>query len=247
MTALLPLPENIGLAFHGEPVWPPALITNQLAEQLATARNPCGRPNSDVLRRRLTLTPRGISETWQIDFPGHFTPQEAALYEQPFALIQQRTGDSTWVNLWANANLRRALARTTRYLAMPINSAEPDWQWVEDDLLPDASLLVVARDDDFTHGILQSSVFALWHTEHRTRLAPELIVGSFPFPWPPATALSALTAAQEDQRHGIARAARSGNVEQLNIAVITAYGWAEEIDDGEVLVKLKELNRARSG
>ena len=45
-----------------------------------------------------------------------------------------------------------SLARRTRYLATPLGG-EPEWAWVEPELWPDDSLLVVARDDDFAHGL----------------------------------------------------------------------------------------------
>jgi len=240
-----PLPENTGLAFLGEAAWPPAQLREREAISILQAANACGRPNSDVLRRRLAAVGDAPAENWSIDFPAHFTVQEAALYEQPFALLQKRAGGA-WLNPGANHGLRRALARISRYLALPATVATPDWRWIEEDLLPDATLLVVARDDDFTHGILQSTLFAVWHHAHRTRrLDPVRIVESFPFPWAPATPLSALTAAQEAQRHAIARAARSGNPGQLHAAVLAAYGWPPDTYDDALIGKLAGLNSER--
>jgi len=246
VTASLPslLPENAGLAFLGETAWPPSLLTESQARKLADAPNACGRPNSDVLRRRLAVVQGRPVENWQIDFPDHFTAQEAALYEQPLAALQQRA--KTWLNPHAKPDLRRMLARVSRFLATPAGAATPDWRWIEDDLLPDATLLVVARDDDFTHGVLQSHCFALWLREWNSRLPPDFIVGSFPFPWPPATPLSALTAAQEEQRHAIARAARNGAAEQLDPVVLAAYGWPTNFDDEVLLQKLSALNQQRA-
>lgn len=244
MSAAL-LPENTALAFLGETAWPPATLTTRQAEQLAATANACGRPNSDVLRRRLTVVRDQPIESWQIDFPNHFTPQEAALYEQPFAVLQQRA--HSWLNPYTNPSLRRALARVSRFLAMPARADSPDWRWIEEDLLPDATLLVVARDDDFTHGVLQSSTFAFWWQHWRSMLSSDAIVSSFPFPWPPATPLSALTTAQEESRHAIARAARSGDNDLLNAAVLAAYGWPADSDDAALVEKLAELNRTRAG
>lgn len=241
MLAPHPLPENAGLAFLGETAWLPALLTEREAQKLFAASNACGRPNSDVLRRRLAVVDSEPVEGWQIDFPAHFTAQEAALYEQPFARLQKRS-TGPWLNPHAQPDLRRALARVSRWLATPSDAAAPDWRWIEEDLLPDATLLVVARDDDFTHGVLSSRVFALWWKQLRRQ--PVLAVESFPFPWPPATALSALTKAQEEHRHAIARAARGGNIEQLNDAVSGAYGWPVDCDD-EHLERLMSLNRLR--
>ena len=237
------LAENAGLAFRGEIAWAPALLTEHDAQRLLAVANTCGRPNADVLRRRLAVVDGEPAESWQIDFPAHFTDQEAALYEQPFALLQQRAG--LWTNPHAAPALRRALARVSRWLALPADAESPDWRWIEDDLLPDASLLVVARDDDFTHGVLSSHAFALWWAQlHRQ---PVLAVESFPFPWPPATPLSVLSKTQEEQRHAIARAARSGDAAQLNAAVHAAYGWPVDLTDGELLSMLAASNHPRRG
>jgi hypothetical protein len=243
---LVSLPENDGLAFLGETLWPPSLVTEREARKLLASPNTCGRPNADVVRRRLAVIDGEPGEDWQLDFPAHFTVQEASLYEQPFAVVQRHSG-GTWLNPHLQSDLRRALARVSRWLATPAAAAAPDWRWIEDDLLPDASLVVVARDDDFTHGVLSSQAFRLWHQSFAARLGPVRTVESFPFPWSPATALSALTAEQEEQRHAIARAARSGNNEQLNASVSAAYGWAAESDGQELIEKLSELHRGRAG
>lgn len=241
------LPENTGFVFQGEPAWPPSLLTLTLAEKLAAAPNACGRPNSDVLRRRIAVVGSEPVESWQIDFPDHFTGQEAALYQQPFAQLRQRSGIPMWQNPHADTALRRALARVSRFLAMPAGASIPDWHWIEEDLLPDVTLLVVTRDDDFTHGILRSDLFAAWYNAHRTRLGPVQIVESFPFPWRPATALGSLTTAQEEQRHAVARAARGGDHGNLNTAVNAAYGWPPYHSDAALLEKLTVLNRQRAG
>ena len=62
-------------------------------------------------------------------------------------------------------------------------------------------------------------------------------VESFPFPWPPATTLNALTSVQEESRHAIARAVRAGSIEQLNEAVARAYGWPVDLAEDELLEK----------
>jgi len=237
-----PLPENTGLAFLGETAWPPTLLTEREAKKLIAAANPCGRPNLDVLRRRLAVVDGEPAESWQIDFPSHFTAQEAALYEQPFAQLQTRSGGA-WLNPHAQPDLRRALARVSRWLATPADAIVPDWRWIEDDLLPDATLLVVARDDDFTHGVLSSRPFFIWWQQRREQ--PVLAVASFPFPWPPETTLSALSKFQEEQRHAIARAARGTNGDQLNATVATGYGWPADLSDAELLDKLAALNETR--
>jgi len=103
----------------------------------------------------------------------------------------------------------------------------------------------VVRDDDFAHGVLQSRVFAVWWQHvgpSQTRLGT---LQSFPFPWPPATPLGRLTAAQEERRHDLARAARSGNPEGIDAAAASAYGWPAHLPEPELLSRLLEINHHR--
>ncbi len=238
------LPENAGLAFLGELAWPASILTKEQAEAFIISANSCGRPNSDILHRRIAVVDEAPVESWQIDFPDHFRLQEATLYEEPFDHLQRHAPD--WKNPHINAALRRALARVSRYLAMPVAAAAPDWIWIEDELIPDASLVVVARDDDFTHGILSSDAFAAWHRTHLGTIPADQLVESFPFPWPPTMGLSALTATQEEARHAVARAARSDDHGSLHEAVCRAYGWPVDLDEGEISGRLTTLHRQRS-
>ncbi|HEX2862557.1 MAG TPA: hypothetical protein VHN79_13000 [Lacunisphaera sp.] len=242
----VPLLENAGLAYVGEPVWPPATLMEREATELMDAVNACGRPNADVLRRRLAVVHGAPDETWQVDFPPHFTPQEAALYERPLRHLQRRSG-GIWHNPHANPDLRRALARVSRFLATPAEVPPPDWRWIEDELLPDATLLVVPRDDDFTRGVLSGEVFAQWHQAYHAKLGAAPSVTAFPFPWAPTTPLSSLNPAQEEQRHAIARAARANDAARIDAAVLAAYGWPTDLPPAELLEKLLGLNHARAG
>ena len=237
------LPENTDLAFLGEVAWPAAALTERQAQQFIAKANRCGRPNADVLRRRIAVVDDEPAENWQIDFPAHFSLQEAQLYEAPFDFLQRHAPD--WKNPHAKPKLRRALAKVSRYLAMPADAETPDWIWIEDELVPDASLVVVARDDDFTHGILSSAAFVVWHEAYRATLAPDQLVESFPFPWPPATGLSGLNAAQEESRHAVAKAIRADNPGALHEAVCRAYGWPVDLSEGELQEKISVLQRLR--
>ncbi len=246
----IPLPENAGLAFLGEERWKAAQLTARDARAFSESTNPTGRPNADALRRFLGFAAGRINQHTHVDFALHFTEQEAALYLKPFAKLhssQKNPGKTWWLNPHAQPALRTALARLERYLATPLAAKNPAWDWIDSQVLPDASLLAVARDDDFTHGLLQSRFFDRWWRKYSPRLSPLDIVTAFPFPWPPATLLSSLSRAQEEQRHAIARTARSGEQDQLNAAVATAYGWPGDLADEEIIACLIELNRERSG
>lgn len=239
-----PLPGNRDLAFVGEPVRAAAVVPDAEIPALLAARNPHGKPNHDVLRR---LVGADGTERCIVDFPEGMSGDEAALYELPFAWLGERLGDSArdfWRNPRANPALRAALARRTRYLATP-RIGEPDWAWVEPDLLPDDSLLVVARDDDFAHGLLASRWFQLWWERHHDDGAPERAILSFPFPWPEGGA-KPLTREQDDAKFAINRAARAGDADAIDAAVALAYGWTPlPADDAEALARLLALHASR--
>ena len=241
--------ENAGLAFLGEQSWTPAVVTAAEARALATARNPTGRPNHDVLRRLTGVKSGRPHEPWQIDFPPHYTEQEAALYLEPCRQLRSQRQDSTvrwWLNPSAQPELRTALARLERFLATPLAAAVPTWDWIDSNLLPDDSLLVAARDDDFVHGLLGSRLFQVWWREHRLHVSPPTVVASFPFPWSPGTLLSSLSRLQEEQRLALARAARGADPEQIHRAAAAAYGWPLDLPDEELLAHLTDLNHSRS-
>ena len=244
-----PLPENDGLFFLGERVAMTASIPAKMAERMLGTRNPHGRPNADVLRQVVSAANRHRPNVhWQIDFPQQMGEREASLYEHPFHHLHRAappTRHQWWVNPHANARLRAALARRERYLAMPVGADPPAFIWFESAIIPDDTLIAVARDDDFTHGILLARPFALWWRQYHSRRTPTLALHSYPFPWPPATGLSGLTAAQEEQRHAVARAARGTDPDQLNTAVAAAYGWPADLPDDELPLRLGDLNRTR--
>ena len=246
MPAWLPssLSENQELAFVGETPWPPAQITPAEARTILAARNPAGRPNSDVVRHLVGCKNERRNESIQIDFPHYFSAQEAALYVHPFTRLT-RTKISPWQNPKAKIGMRTALAKLERYLATPFDSAVPAWDWIESRLLPVDTLLAVARDDDFIHGVLQSRVFPAWWRRWLPALSSAEIVMSFPFPWPPATTLSALTRAQEEHRLAVARAVRSGAQASLDAAVVAAYGWPDELSDDATMAELAALHGRR--
>ena len=243
------LPENAGLAFVGERVLAAASLPPRLAARMLALRNPHGKPNADVLRE-LVSAPNAVrpGARWQVDFAAELTEPEAALYEQPFHHLERKVRPKRarwWVNPHADAALRTALARRERFLATAAAGEAPAFRWFASTLLPDSSLVAVARDDDFAHGILSARPMALWWAKFHTPHKPPAALAAFPFPWPPATTLNSLTPAQEEQRHAIARAARGHDAGQLNAAVAAAYGWPVELEEAALLDRLVALHSER--
>ncbi len=252
-TAILrprPLAENDRLAYAGERIVAAFGITAHIAAQMLPARNPHGQPNANVLREVVSAPDfRRLVRGWQIDFPPGMGEDEAALYQHPFhhlARTVRLKHERWWANPYAHHDLRVALARHDRYLATPLGGSQPEFVWLDSQLLPDSSLLVVARDDDFTHGVLQSRAFTLWWSKVHSRRTPTVVVESFPFPWPPRTELNALTSAQEEQRHAVTLAARGDDPAKLEAAISAVYGWPADLPDAEVLSRLIALGEQRA-
>jgi hypothetical protein len=244
------LPENGGLAFGGPRVPPAFVVDERTARRFLARPNPTGRPNSDVLRPLIGAAdlarPR---HRWVVDFPEHFDPAEPPLYAAPFRRLErtrcQRRG-RWWALPRTGPGLRAALARHDRFLVVTRDACTPHFTWLMAPALPDDSLLVVARDDDFVHGVLQSHAFAAWWRTFRGRRAAARLVLAFPFPWPPETPLARLSAAQEERRHAVARAARAGAAREIDEAVAAAYGWPADLASDTLLARLLALHRRRT-
>lgn len=231
-----PLSENLSFAFRGVAIDARLVVETRRARRWLAARNPTGRPNADVLRETVGLAPNGrLRHRWILDFPAEMTPCERALYVLPRAAYPNAHSTKP-----AHA-LRTALARLDRSLVAPLSRPET-FMWLEATLLPDESLAVWARDDDFSAGVLNSRLFALWREAHGADLVAAL--RSYPFPWPPGTPLGSLTREQEEHRHAIAKAVRAGAGDSLNTAVLQAYGWRDD-DDEVLLTRLRAQHAAR--
>lgn len=240
-----PLRENDAFAFIGEPLDPARLVSAADARRLLAARNPTGRPNADVLREFVGVSPAGDElRRWAVDFPAVLHPSEAPLYVAPFAAVQRAGVPPT--NREQNAALRNALARLTRFLACPLDAIGDGaaFEWIEGDVTPDASLLVWARDDDFSAGLLNSRVFAAWLDA--ASVAPLLALQSFPSPWPPATPLSALNRVQAELRFELTLAARGEDPAAIDDAALRAYGWPVDLSNEEILERLRGVLATRT-
>jgi hypothetical protein len=238
-----PLPQSRDLAFLGERVRREAIVSSREAAQLLVAQNAHGKPNSDVMRR---LIGADAIEHWIVDFPPGWTAEEARLYEAPFAWLGERLAASEmrfWESPFAQPALRTALARRERFLAAPPDE-ELAWDWLDSELLPDESLLVVARDDDFAHGLLSSRWFRQWWNAFRDPSVPERSIQSFPFPWPPE-GRGVLSRAQEDAKFALSRAVRADDQDAIDAAAATCYGWPGAPTDDFAMDELLALHAKR--
>ena len=279
------LTENAGISFMGDIKVGPFEITAQVAEGMLNQSNPHGKPNSDVIKR--WMIGRDINQTarnmWIIDFGTDMSEADAALYEAPFEYVvanvkpiriknrMRRRAERWWLHGSAAPQMRQALAGLGRYVGTSMVSRHRMFAWIDGDVLPDATIIVFARDDDYFFGVLQSRIHTLWASAMGTQLreaqsglryTPTTCFETFPFPHP-----------TDDQRQAVADAAAELNRlrendnrtltnlynqrptwldnahRALDAAVSDAYGWPADLEDGEILERLLALNleRARLG
>ncbi len=164
---------------------------------------------------------------WIVDFGTSMAREEAALYEAPFEHVR-RTVEPTRVTQ-SPGSVRRAVVaprraalgharRTGRAGPLPRHARPhqtPTVRLVARRNPPDHQLIAIARDDDYTFGVLQSRVHTTWarrmgtqlrEAESRPRYTPTTCFETFPFPQP-----------TDEQRTAIAVAA--ANLDRLR------QGW----------------------
>lgn len=220
MTKVRRLPENFGISFMGDTKGGPFDIPDALAKEMLAGWNPDGRSNADVVRPwvngfDITRRPRHM---WIIDFGTDLAIEEAALYERPFAYVERHVkplrvtnrrsayAERWWLHAEARSGMRHALTGLDRFIVTATTAKHRLFAWVEAKTLPDHALIVFARDDDFTIGVLHSRAHEVWarglgtqlrEVESGFRYTPTTTFETFPFPAPADAQREAIaTAAQ---------------------------------------------------
>jgi type II restriction/modification system DNA methylase subunit YeeA len=184
--------ENINVAFIGDQKGGSFDIPGTLARKwLLEPLNPNNRSNSDVIRpwvNGLDIT-RRPRDMWIIDFDERAAGEAvAALYEQPFGYIRNRSSSETrsqrekrtaerwWLHQRPRPALRKALVGLKKYAANPRNGTYKVYTWLNILVLPDSQVVVFARDDETFFGLIHSKVHEVW----ALRLGTWLGVGNDP-------------------------------------------------------------------
>lgn len=205
--AALPLRENDKLAFQGPVKIGKFEISGADARTWLTASNSSGKANSDVIKPWINgkdITDRPL-DRWIVDFDMR-SEAEAKDYRLPFDYVETEVKPERLRNnregrrkVWwrlgeTGAALKAATAGLSRILVTPRVSRYRIWAWVPADTLPDSRVLAVARDDDFTFGVLHSRAHEVWSLAnskpHGVGNDPTYVAEScfqpFPFPVPDA-------------------------------------------------------------
>lgn len=197
------LDENLGVSFMGDTKGGAFDIPGKLARAwLELPINPNGRSNADVLRpwRNGADITRRPSDKWIIDFGWEMSERQTSLFEAPFEHIREHVLPERLENQrevyrkhwWRHVRPRPALMANMenlrRYIATPTVAKHRIFVWLDRAIVPDHQLIVVARDDDTTFGILHSRFHEVWSLrlgtsfEDRPRYTPTTTFETFPFP-----------------------------------------------------------------
>ena len=202
LTSAMVLAENEGIAFNGISKKGSFDVSGALARDwLQLPHNVNARPNSDVVRpwiNGLDVT-RRVQDMWIIDF-GERSEKEASLYEKPYSWVRQnvlpeRSGSNSamekrdwWLLARRAPAMRTAIKSLRRYIVTPEVSKYRIFIWVSQGLIPDKNVVVVARDDDTSFGLVQSRYHCLWalrlgtSLEDRPRYTSTTTFRTYPFP-----------------------------------------------------------------
>ena len=252
LTRAAPLERSRGVAFQGDIKRGPFDISGDTARQwLCLPANPNGRPNADVLKpwiNGIDLT-RRPSDKWIVDFGDTMSEAEAALYEAPFSYIdehvrpvrqknREKTSREFWFRHWnPRPGMWAALDGLSRYIATPRVAKHRLFVWCETSICPDCQLIVIARDDDTTFGILHSRFHEAWSL----RLGTWLGVGNDPrytptttfetFPFPEGLSPDIPAAEYADNPHAVAIAKAARRLVELRDRWLNPPEWVEWVDE----------------
>ncbi|MGH7953103.1 MAG: type IIL restriction-modification enzyme MmeI [Limisphaerales bacterium] len=102
--------------------------------------------------------------------------------------------------------MRAAIRGLKRYIATPEVTKHRIFAWLDSVILPDKKLMVIARDDDYTFGIVHSRIHEMWALAQCTwhgigndpRYTPSTCFETFPFPRATSTQEKAIAAAAKE-------------------------------------------------
>ena len=250
LTGVRRLSENAAVVFTGDTKGGSFDVQGDLArEWLCLPANPNGRTNADVLRpwmNGMDLTRRSAGK-WIVDFGWTMSEGDAALYEEPFRWVQEHVRpmreqnrrkayrDYWWRHVEPRQGMWRALADRSRYIATAQVSKHRLFVWSDVRICPDQQLIIVARDDDTTFGILHSRFHEIWslrlgsrHTD-RPRYTPTTTFETFPFP--PGLTPDVPTTEYASDPRAMAVALEARRLVELRDRWLNPPEWVEWIDE----------------
>ena len=250
------LNENRNTAFQGVILTGDFDVTQAVGERmLAAPINVNGRPNADVVHpfasgSDIAHRPAG---RYVIDFGVDMSESTAAKYQDPFEHIVERVKpyrlehdrenirSRWWLHEAPRPEMRRAISPLTRWLATSLTAKHLYFVWMQSPTVPQSTVVVVARSDDYAFGVLHSRIHQSWALAQGSRLGvgndPRYVhtqcFNTFPFPWALDTPDDALSEPQAEHRDAIAAAAASLNAQR--------EAWLNPSDAGADELRLRTM------
>jgi type II restriction/modification system DNA methylase subunit YeeA len=203
LTKAKQLPENFTTSFIGIQKTGQFEIEGEVARQwLKLPSNPNGKRNNEVVKpwaNGIEIA-RRPTDMWILDFGLRLEETEACLFEAPYEHLaehvkpfRENSKRDIQRRYWwhfgeTRPGMRKILSGLSRFLVTVAHSKHRLFVWRDASCCPDHALVVIARADDTTFGILHSRFHELWSLrlgtslEDRPRYTPTTTFETFPFP-----------------------------------------------------------------
>ncbi len=202
--------ENEGISFQGVVLRGKFNITDSEAHTMLNDSNPTDVSNSEVIKKRKTGADvlSKSPDSYIIDFGIDRTEESSSSYILPFQYLlnnvkpdrqkalQKSAQEKWWLHWNPRVQMKERLSKLSRYVATPRVAKHRVFVWLDKDIVPDAQLIVFARDDDYFMGVLHSKIHEVWARKKGTQLrdavsgfryTPKSVFRNFPFPLPLGT------------------------------------------------------------
>ena len=131
--------------------------------------------------------------------------EDASAFETPFEYVRTKVKPERdkvrnklekelwWIHGRPGPDLRKSLQKINRYIATSRVSKHRTFVFIDAKTLPDNAVVIIARDDHYIFGVVQSRPHLVWaleigtSLEDRPRYSQTLTFETFPFPWVPGS------------------------------------------------------------
>ncbi|WP_174366121.1 class I SAM-dependent DNA methyltransferase [Deinococcus sp. JMULE3] len=197
------LSENAGLSFEGVKPAGKFDLPGAVAREWLDLPNPTGVSNRDVLKPYVTgedVMDRS-KDRWTVDF-AQMVLEQAEQYRRPMQHVTEHVKpvreknnravyrQKWWIYSEARPNMREALKPLERFIGTSRVAKHRVFVWLPTSVVPSDLVTVIASDQDYMFGVLNSGIHVAWATrlgtslEDRPRYTPTTTFETFPFPQP---------------------------------------------------------------
>lgn len=202
--AAVPLAANQGIGFEGNKPSGGGFVLEDGEARSLLSRSDA--PYEQVVKRYfiskdIATEPTQEPTRWIIDF-GIMELDDAMAYPAALDIVRERVKpfrdqnnrparrDRWWRFGEVSLGMRHAIEKLDRYFAVGRVGKRPLFTWAESDWCSGDALTVIARQDDWSFGVLSSKIHTAWAWEQCStmksdlRYTPKTALWTFPFPSP---------------------------------------------------------------